>query len=159
MRNANGQELGRGAQIAGRGEIPAPRDLRPAPHLIHRRPFFTSLKPPVIFDAVTPYKKSKAKSETFMTIVPREPEFDEDEWDPSGLNAIEKVDLESFSDPGEGEEELDGVTIVTIDTVEEDVGESESEDLGIDGLTELELMERSLLQEESLDFIGVGEEE
>lgn len=94
-----------------------------------------------------------------MLTVPREPEFDEDEWDPSGLNAIEKVDLESFSDPGEGEEELDGVTIVTIDTAEEGAGEVESEDLGIDGLTELELMERSLLREESLDFIGVGEEE
>lgn len=94
-----------------------------------------------------------------MLTVPREPEFDEDEWDPSGLNAIEKVDLESFSDPAGDEEELDGVTVVTIETLGEDENETESEDLGLDGLTELELMERSLLQEESLDFIGVGEEE
>lgn len=95
-----------------------------------------------------------------MLSAPREPEFDEDEWDPQGLNAIEKGELESFGDSTEDEEGLDGVTVVSIDAVVDDeTDRAESEDLGLDGLTELELMERTLLQEEALDFVGVGEEE
>ena len=97
-----------------------------------------------------------------MLSAPREPEFDEDEWDPQGLNAIEKGELESFGDSTEEDEEgLDGVTVVSIDAVIDDEtgGRAESEDLGLDGLTELELMERTLPQEEALDFVGVGEEE
>lgn len=95
----------------------------------------------------------------------REPELEEDEWDPQGLNAM------SFENDEEGDEEdeeeevsaddeegLDAV-VVLADEDEDEETESDSVGLDVDGLTELEQMERSLLQEESLDFAMIGEEE
>lgn len=83
------------------------------------------------------------------------PEF-EDEWDPQGLNSLNKDELESFSDDEEenaGSEEA----LKAAWDVDED---EESDDLDRDGLTELEEMERNLLQEQSiLDFAMVGDEE
>lgn len=94
----------------------------------------------------------------------REPELEEDEWDPQGLNAMsfesdededEEEDEEVAADDEEG---LEAVVELTDDEDEEE-GEADAVGLDVDGLTELEQMERSLLQEESLDFAMIGEEE
>jgi len=84
------------------------------------------------------------------------PEIVEDEWDPQGLNSIAKDELESFSEEA-GEE--DETTEEEPAIMEDDQEEEQSKDLDLDGLTELEQMERNLLQEESFDFAMVGEEE
>ena len=86
-------------------------------------------------------------------------EFEEENWDPQGLNSIEKDELESFSVDEEDDEDETPVEEV-IDVIElPDEEETPSADLDVDGLTELEQMERNLLQEESFDFAMVGEEE
>ncbi len=84
------------------------------------------------------------------------PEIVEDEWDPQGLNSIDKNELESFSEEGEEDDEAKKEDSIIEDEPEE---EEQSSDLDLDGLTELEQMERNLLQEESFDFAMVGEEE
>ena len=84
------------------------------------------------------------------------PDVVEDEWDPQGLNCLDKGILESFSESEEGEEE--GVQKESLIS-EDDDPEEQSGDLDLDGLTELEQMERNLLLEESFDFAMVGEEE
>lgn len=86
-------------------------------------------------------------------------EFEEENWDPQGLNSIEKDELESFS-ADEEEEEDEPIIEEEIDIIEvPDEEELPSAELDVDGLTELEQMERNLLQEESFDFAMVGEEE
>lgn len=84
------------------------------------------------------------------------PEIVEDEWDPQGLNSLDKNELESFSEEGDEDEGAKEECSIMEDEVEE---EEQSSDLDLDGLTELEQMERNLLQEESFDFAMVGEEE
>jgi hypothetical protein len=79
----------------------------------------------------------------------------EEDWDPQGLNSLDKEILESFGSSDDDEEE----PIVTPPVTEDD-GEIHSDDLDRDGLTELEEMERLLKSEESpLDFAMVAEDE
>lgn len=86
-------------------------------------------------------------------------EFEEENWDPQGLNSIEKDELESFS----ADEEEDDEPIVVeeeVDIIElPDEEESPAREPAFDGLSELEQMEQNLLKEESFDFAMVGEEE
>lgn len=90
-----------------------------------------------------------------MKGIARQPVLDEEEeWDPQGLSALDKAELESFDESDEEEEEE--IEEVVIDEEDED---EESEDLNVDGLTELEQMERSLRDEESLDFAMLLTEE
>ncbi|MFA5129595.1 MAG: hypothetical protein WC477_01600 [Patescibacteria group bacterium] len=99
-----------------------------------------------------------------MTVNLKAPEeFNEDEWDPQGLNSIDKDELESFGvdedddgDEDDGIDEDDDVEVVEVNDEDDAVPPAE---LDVDGLTELELMEKNLLQEESFDFAMVGEEE
>jgi hypothetical protein len=90
--------------------------------------------------------------------IPTETQDLEEDWDPQGLNSLDKDILESF---GDSEEETEAVEVVEA-VVDED-GDDEgmhSDDLDRDGLTELEEMERLLKSEESpLDFAMVAEEE
>lgn len=92
----------------------------------------------------------------------REPELEEDEWDPQGLNAMsfdDDDDEAKEEDEEDGtEEDLDAVVELVDDEDEEEV-EPDAVGLDVDGLTELEQMEQSLLREESLDFAMIGEEE
>ncbi len=82
----------------------------------------------------------------------------EEDWDPQGLNSLDKEILESFGDSGEEDEEV--VTPTEVPRTDEDGEEIHSDDLDRDGLTELEEMERLLKSEESpLDFAMVAEEE
>ena len=90
-----------------------------------------------------------------MIRIAKEPVLEEEEWDPQGLNALDKDELESFSSD-EDEEEEEPEEDQEDDWDEE---EDESEDLSVDGLTELEQMERSLRAEESFDFAMLVEEE
>ncbi|MBD3251189.1 hypothetical protein GF380_01820 [Candidatus Uhrbacteria bacterium] len=84
-------------------------------------------------------------------------DLETEEWDPQGLNSIDKDELESFSSAEEEEEEL---VEETTEEEEEEEEEEVSSDLDRDGLIELEEMELSLRAEESmLDFAMVGEED
>jgi len=77
----------------------------------------------------------------------------EDEWDPQGLNSIAKEDLESFSKTEEEEEpkKISPAPVVEVDP---------ADDIGRDGLAELEAMEQRLRAEEPiLDFAMITEEE
>lgn len=92
-------------------------------------------------------------------------EFEEEEWDPQGLNTIGKEELESFGikedeEDVEDEDAVEEDPIVEEDAEEEQDGEeNRAVDLNYDGLKELEDMERSLRQEESFDFVLISEEE
>jgi len=82
----------------------------------------------------------------------------EEDWDPQGLNSLDKDVLESFGDSSDEETE-EGVEAVSTSEALEDEGVN-SDDLDRDGLTELEEMERLLKSEESpLDFAMVTDEE
>lgn len=85
----------------------------------------------------------------------------EEDWDPQGLNSLDKEVLESFGeaeDDTANEEGKEGASNVPVPQDGEE--EMRSDDLDRDGLTELEEMERLLKDEESpLDFAMVAEEE
>jgi hypothetical protein len=90
--------------------------------------------------------------------IPTETQDLEEDWDPQGLNSLDKDVLESFGD-SEEEAEVDVRAGVLLGQIEDEDG-VHSDDLDRDGLTELEEMERLLKSEESpLDFAMVAEEE
>lgn len=94
----------------------------------------------------------------------RDQELEEDEWDPSGLNAMSfDVEEGSAEDEEEDEEEVEGTLDAVVELIEEEEDEEEASkdpsDLDVDGLTELERMEQVLRSEESLDFAMINEEE
>jgi hypothetical protein len=103
--------------------------------------------------------------DTIMTMPSiRDSELEEDEWDPQGLNAM-SFDVVEGDDKEEDEEDIkeeeEGVEeVIALEEIEDEEKEGvEATDLDVDGLTELEQMEQSLLREESLDFAMISEEE
>jgi len=82
----------------------------------------------------------------------------EEDWDPQGLNSLDKEVLESFGGMEEDAEIEEAAVPESVSS--EDEEEIHSDDLDRDGLTELEEMEQLLQKEESpLDFAMVAEEE
>lgn len=93
-------------------------------------------------------------------------EFEEDDWDPSGVNAMSFTIGDSDEDEDkkdEDEEDDDLEEVVAVIDDEEDVEENENADttdLDVDGLTELERMEKQLRKEEDpLQEFAIFDEE
>lgn len=93
----------------------------------------------------------------------RDQELDEDEWDPSGLNAmsfdVEEGDSEDEDEDGSEDEDTLDAVVELVEEDEEDEVSKDPSDLDVDGLTELERMEQILRSEESLDFAMINNEE
>jgi hypothetical protein len=97
----------------------------------------------------------------------RDQEFEEDEWDPSGVNAMtfttDGDDAEADKDAeDEDDDDLEASEVLVVEDEDDESADAEDPtDLDVDGLTELERMEKRLrLEDDPLeDFAMIVEEE